>query len=273
VTDEKLYTQLTSIFCNVLDDDDIVLEAELSAVGWDSLSHIRLMALECIKADYDRVIQEALSPDSIINRAKPNAVLIALDYRGFPLQFIPAKADVAVQLALKHLEMIRAGTRQNGKAISIVQPLAIPLEALFGSFDRATMGTSQNPIESLNSAIVESIVNEEDLSLDITSLAETVGLAAWRDPTFWNMAKVPFSSTFVPLYADHADCLISASQSKSRCCLVLDLDNTIWGGLIGDEGLDESVSRAGMISVIICRHRFPESEANRARARCPPDAG
>src|SRR5271154_1850613 len=116
VPDEKLYTQLTSIFCNVLDDDDIVLEPELTAVdvsGWDSLSHIRLMvttsaarqglALVCIKADYDRVIQEALSPDSIINRAKPNAVLIALDYRGFPLQFVPAKADVAkssVQLAL-----------------------------------------------------------------------------------------------------------------------------------------------------------------------------
>jgi acyl carrier protein len=45
VTDE-LYAQLTSIFCDVLDSDDIALKPELTAAdvsGWDSLSHIRLM--------------------------------------------------------------------------------------------------------------------------------------------------------------------------------------------------------------------------------------
>jgi FkbH-like protein len=198
-------------------------------------------ALECVKADYDQAIQEALSPTSVINHAKPNAVLIVLDYRGFPLRFTPTEPDIAassVQLALQHLDTIRAGIRQNGSAVSIVQTLAPPVETLFGSFDRATMGTSRSLVERLNSAIVESVANSEDLLLDVASLAETVGLAAWHDPTHWNLAKVPFSSTFVPLYADHVARLISASQGKSRRCLVLDLDNTIWGGVIGDDGLD-----------------------------------
>jgi acyl carrier protein len=46
VTDENLYALLTSIFCDVLDSDDIALKPELTAAdvsGWDSLSHIRLM--------------------------------------------------------------------------------------------------------------------------------------------------------------------------------------------------------------------------------------
>jgi FkbH-like protein len=52
------------------------------------------------------------------------------------------------------------------------------------------------------------------------------------------MAKLPFSSDFLPLYADHVCRLIAALRGKSRRCLILDLDNTVWGGVIGDDGLE-----------------------------------
>ena len=77
-----------------------------------------------------------------------------------------------------------------------------------------------------------------DLLLDIAALAETVGLADWHSPPQWNMAKLPFADAFVPLYADHVARLVAALRGKSRKCLVLDLDNTVWGGVIGDDGLE-----------------------------------
>ncbi len=77
-----------------------------------------------------------------------------------------------------------------------------------------------------------------DTLLDIAALAETVGLAEWHSPSLWNMAKLPFADAFVPLYAEHASRLIGAMRGKSRKCLVLDLDNTLWGGVIGDDGLE-----------------------------------
>jgi len=43
------------------------------------------IALECIEANYGQVVQEALAADSMINKARPDAVLVALDYRGLPL--------------------------------------------------------------------------------------------------------------------------------------------------------------------------------------------
>jgi FkbH-like protein len=52
------------------------------------------------------------------------------------------------------------------------------------------------------------------------------------------MAKVPFSGAFLPLYADHVVRLVAALRGKSRRCLVLDLDNTLWGGVVGDDGLE-----------------------------------
>ncbi|MGC2111750.1 MAG: HAD-IIIC family phosphatase, partial [Candidatus Korobacteraceae bacterium] len=70
------------------------------------------------------------------------------------------------------------------------------------------------------------------------SLAATVGLAEWHSPAQWNLAKLPFNSSYLPLYGEHVARLIAALRGKSRRCLIADLDNTLWGGVIGDDGLE-----------------------------------
>ena len=199
------------------------------------------IALDCIAVDYDQFLQEAISPDSSINRARPDAVLIALDYRGLNLRCTPgdpAAEAASIDDALGILTTIRQGLREHGGAISIVQTVAPPPEGLFGSFDRRLPGTTRHMVDALNRAIVDSMSGTADILFDIAALAETVGLAQWHSPAQWNMAKLPFADDFVPLYADHAARLIAALRGKSRRCLVLDLDNTLWGGVIGDDGLD-----------------------------------
>jgi FkbH-like protein len=54
----------------------------------------------------------------------------------------------------------------------------------------------------------------------------------------WNLAKLSFSDEIIALYADHVARTIAAIRGKSRKVLVLDLDNTVWGGVIGDDGID-----------------------------------
>jgi FkbH-like protein len=92
--------------------------------------------------------------------------------------------------------------------------------------------------DELNRRLAASVAGTPDLLLDVAGLAATVGLAEWHDPTLWNMAKLPVASAFVPLYADHVCRLIAALRGKSRRCLILDLDNTLWSGVIGDDGLE-----------------------------------
>jgi FkbH-like protein len=199
------------------------------------------LAIECIKADYDQVIQEALSPDSIINRAKPDAVLIAIDYRGLPLRCTlgsPEEAANAVRQALAYIEIVRSGLKANNKVVCILQTIASPVERLFGSLDCALPGTIQNIIDRVNIGLAESVFGTEDILLDVAGIAETVGLAQWHSHTEWNLAKLPFSNRYLPLYADHIGRVLAALQGKSRRVLVLDLDNTLWGGVIGDDGLE-----------------------------------
>jgi FkbH-like protein len=198
------------------------------------------IALEVIQPSYDQVAQEALAPDSVVNSSKPDAVLIALDYRGLPLKPAPGNRDlasVAVSGSLEYLRTLRAALKTNSKALCIFQTVAPPVETLFGSLDRIQPGTFRSLIDALNRELADFVSAANDVLLDVAALAETVGLAEWHDPRLWNLAKVAFATEYIPLYADHVARTIAALRGKSRRVLVLDLDNTLWGGVIGDDGI------------------------------------
>ena len=206
------------------------------------------ISLQCVEADFGQVMQEALSQDSTINRAKVDAVLIALDHRGLPLQPTPGDATAArnsVEAALSQLAKMRTGLHQHGNTLCIVQTLPRPVETLFGSFDATLPGCMRTLIDDFNRGVVESLVGTQDVLLDVAQLAETVGLAEWFNPMLWNMARLPFSNNFIPLYAEHVCRVIAALRGRSRRCLILDLDNTLWGGVIGDDGLEGIVVGQG----------------------------
>lgn len=133
---------------------------------------------------------------------------------------------------------MRAGLRAHSKAVCILQTFACAPEQLFGSFDRVLSGTRRNVLDRVNAALAESAGGAGDVLLDVAGIAETVGLAEWHSPAQWNLAKLPFSNTYLPLYAEHVCRVLAALRGKSRRCLVLDLDNTLWGGVIGDDGLE-----------------------------------
>ncbi len=198
--------------------------------------------LTYLKADFGQTIQEALAPDSAINRWKPDAVLIALDYRGLPLR--PAEGDGAAA-ALAFIDMLRDGFHRHSGAICIVQTIAPPPESLFGSFDRVAAGTLRSVCLAFNAALVASLPGTHDVLLDVAALAETIGLAEWYAPTQWNIGKFPFDARLLPLYADYVARVIGALRGKSRRALILDLDNTLWGGVIGDDGLEGIVLGQG----------------------------
>jgi FkbH-like protein len=199
------------------------------------------IALECVKGAYDQFLQEALLPDSEVNRTRPDAVLLALDHRGLSIRATPgdqATADQTVNAATGLLDTVRTALRRNSGAVCILQTLAPPPEGLFGSLDRALPGTARSLVDDLNQRIAAAVLQSDDILLDVAGIAETVGLAEWHSPALWNLAKLPFADAYVPLYADHVARIIGAMRGKSRRCLVLDLDNTVWGGVIGDDGLE-----------------------------------
>jgi FkbH-like protein len=199
------------------------------------------ISLEIIQPSYDQVAQEALTPDSRVNSAKPDAVLFMLDYHSLPIKVSPGdrtKSEATVQGVLGYLESLRGGIKANCNAICIFQTFALPVEPLFGNLDRALPGTLRSILGKINQELAESCLASGDILLDVAALAETVGLSGWQDTKMWNMAKFSFSPDLIPLYTDYVTRTIGAIRGKSRKALILDLDNTVWGGIIGDDGLE-----------------------------------
>jgi FkbH-like protein len=187
------------------------------------------------------VAQEALSPSSKVNGSKPDAVLFALDYRALPLKVSlgdPETASDTVQGALNYLKTLRNGIKENSKALCIFQSFAPPAERVFGSLDRALPGTIRSLIDAINQELASWVLSSGDVLLDVAGLAETVGLANWHNHQLWNLGKFPFADELIPLYGDHVARCVAAIRGKSKKVLILDLDNTVWGGVIGDDGLE-----------------------------------
>jgi FkbH-like protein len=201
----------------------------------------RGIVLEVIQPSYDQVAQEALSPDSKVNSSRPDAVLFALDYRGLPLKLSlgdSAASSATVEGVIGYLRALRDGIKTNSNAVCIFQSFAPPVETLFGNLDRALPGSLRSLIDGVNRELAEFVLRSGDILLDVAGLAETVGLANWHDTHLWNLAKFSFSDELIPLYADHLARVVAALRGKSGKVLVLDLDNTVWGGIIGDDGLE-----------------------------------
>ena len=137
-----------------------------------------------------------------------------------------------------YLQALSNGIKANSKRVCIFQTFAPPAETLFGSLDRALPGTMRSLIDAINRELAATCYGSGDVLLDVAGLAETVGLADWHNTQLWNMAKFSFSDELIPLYADHVARSVAAIRGKSRKVLILDLDNTVWGGVIGDDGLE-----------------------------------
>jgi FkbH-like protein len=73
--------------------------------------------------------------------------------------------------------------------------------------------------------------------VNLEGVSALVGKAHWFDEAAYFTSKQPFSLREMPLAAAYFARLIASGHGLIRKCLVLDLDNTLWGGVIGDDGV------------------------------------
>jgi FkbH-like protein len=73
--------------------------------------------------------------------------------------------------------------------------------------------------------------------LAVDTLAARDGITEWHDEGLWHRSKQDIHPRVLHVYGDEVGRLLAAIRGRSYKCLVLDLDNTLWGGVIGDDGL------------------------------------
>ena len=223
--------------------------------------------------DYGQAMQEVLNPESGLARFGAEIVLIARDHRALGLATAGLDAEIAgraVRSALAETRRMIEELGRLGVHSIVLQTVPVPAEPWCGHFDRRAPGSVAAQVAAYNAGLTEIAAEHSAILLDVAALADTVGRARWFDHAHWNRAKLPFAMDLVPLYAEHVARVLGALRGKSRKCLALDLDNTLWGGVIGDDGLEGirigqgSAGRRGLSRGSALRAR---SEGARNRAR------
>ena len=205
----------------------------------------RGLLLDSYLAPYDQYRQELFDDESGLARFRPHIVLLSLDHEhaGIPAALDSASNDIDAQVQQRSSELRTLWRTATDKWGCTVVQQTIPNLApqLFGSFDRMVPGTAFSIVDRLNRAIIESADEARVPVLDLAGWAARLGHDVWFEPIRWLQAKQLVSPILAPLYGELVARVLGAIRGRSRKCLVLDLDNTLWGGVVGDDGVDRLV--------------------------------
>ncbi|EON10813.1 HAD family hydrolase [Pandoraea sp. SD6-2] len=191
--------------------------------------------------DYGQYLRETLDPSSSLYAFAPNVALCAFDSQHLigneTAAMTATDADAIVAGAIDNLRELWRRLREDIGAHVIQQTLMPTQVALMGNNEQRMPGAARWLTHRLNKAMRQAA---DEAGVDILALddaCEQDGLNAWHDPRLWLRAKQYVTPAAAPAYGDLVARLIAARRGASAKCLVLDLDNTLWGGVIGDDGL------------------------------------
>jgi FkbH-like protein len=198
--------------------------------------------LDVVQLPFGSLESQILDPTSELNASRPQVVWILLTHHHFAHDLPGAYAladvnkDQAAKAVARLFQLTDVLASRLGATV-VFQTVPPPVETIFGSAERRIANTMGSFVAALNLRILQS-VNPPHLVFDMEALAKSVGLDDWHDAIQWHAYKLPFAQRLVPLVTDHFARLLAAWKGLSRKCLVMDLDNTLWGGVIGDDGLE-----------------------------------
>lgn len=223
----------------------------LALLGSSTMAHLhaairvagmrRGLWIELYENDYGQYWQELTDPASALREFQPTTVLLALDAHhlsaGLGAGLAAADAD---HLFAERSGRIRECWRLAREAFRcpVTHQTPLPVHPTFlGNNEHRLPGSRQGFITRLNHELrlIADAEGVDVLALDARAAMD--GLKAWHDPALWHRAKQEISPAAAPIYGELVARLLAAKQGRSSKCLVLDLDNTLWGGVIGDDGL------------------------------------
>jgi FkbH-like protein len=202
----------------------------------------RNLHLETYCGDYGMYQQELQDEASALFEFKPDAILFAFHAAHlFGVQQLSADhaaAQAIVAAAAERIAGLWQLARRHFKGQILQQSVLPVLRPLLGQNERRLPASGAHLVQQLNGRLEELA---DGNTVDMLALGPAIledGLRIWHDPMLWLRAKQEISPLAAPAYGELVARLVAAQQGRSAKCLVLDLDNTLWGGVIGDDGLE-----------------------------------
>jgi len=193
-------------------------------------------------ADYDQILAQTADPRSELYEFRPDAVFIMTCTEKLYARFVKTPASERSTFAESEYAKISgywAAVNQNGIR-NIIQSLFTEYDdRVYGSFAARLSSSFIYQLRKLNMLISDGAADGGSIyPADFGFAASAVGFDTAKSAKMFGIAKLPFSTEFMPEASSVVVDIIEAIRGQSKKCVVVDLDNTLWGGVVGDDGTD-----------------------------------
>jgi FkbH-like protein len=195
------------------------------------------------QSEYNKYFEDTvLDPKALIEFA-PDLVYLHLATVNLPLPRASSEQELeaAVRARMDHFSAVWSAVWSALPCQIVMNTFETPGLRPLGHLDASSFAGASHFVARLNQELVRAARGNSRLLIhDTASLAATSGVP-WHAPDRWYSYKIPTSPEADVVMGHSLASLIAAARGRSRKVLVLDLDNTLWGGVIGDDGPDKIV--------------------------------
>lgn len=190
--------------------------------------------------EYNRFFEEACFPNKALKEFEPEIILIHMTNKNlFYQKQIYETSEQALAEDEHRLTQIWQSLEERYHCTVIQNNFEYFLYRMIGNTARTRKDGSVNYIDRLNQFITAYVQEHQHLYVnDIHFLSAYVGLTKWFDDRMWNMYKYPMSMSVMPQYALNIANIIKSVLGRNKKTIITDLDNTLWGDVIGEVGAD-----------------------------------
>jgi FkbH-like protein len=196
--------------------------------------------------NFDNIFQDSINLDSKLYSDSPDIIIVCLN-----ISSLSSKLSTCFsELTLKEIndEVIRleqfiknilSNIRKSSQASILINNFETPVYPSYGILDSQSQNKQINTFRKINLKLLDLTSNYVNTYLvDFDKLQSQIGFEDFFDLRFWHIAKAPYSRKATKVIANEYCKFIIALRGRSKKCLVLDCDNTLWGGIVGEDGIN-----------------------------------
>ncbi|MGZ3658919.1 MAG: HAD-IIIC family phosphatase [Bdellovibrionota bacterium] len=209
------------------------------------------------ESEFNKFYEDGAFSNPALDSFKPELVFVFTSSENVSrwpgVKHSPQESEVLMREEVARLRAVWDGLASRFSCPIVQNNFDPPSIRLLGNADFSTHYGRVRFVNRVNEALIAEAQSHGGVYLhDLNYQASRFGLDRWADRAAWHRYKLAFAAEAMPAVALSAANMVKAIFGKSKKCLVLDLDNTLWGGVIGDDG----------IQGIRVGHETPEAEAH-----------
>ena len=235
---KKNFSNLKELKIAVLGDTATqFLVQALRGVGFEKGFDLKIW-----EADFNQVERQVFDTSSELYEYNPEVVIIFQSAHKLLATYNKMKPEEHIMLSDSRMELVgNLCNTINAKLKSkvIYYNYTEINDSVFGNYSNKTTSSYLYQLRKLNYQLMVFAANQSNFYLcDISTLQNHFGKTNFFQPSVYINADMVLSIEILPAIAAVTTDVIAAMYGKFKKCLILDLDNTLWGGVIGDDGLE-----------------------------------